>query len=146
MHFLALRKQYTEPFLSLLTFEHTSPVLLLVPRLISGGCNITGLQNQLKLTGRSLNCWVFCTQAQALLGNIRVVVVYKSVPWSNQLYGKTSQTLVLLSVCVFFGKISHCDNNKNLRSFGIFLRRVIFFKMLKFWKNLPNFGNHKIEK
>jgi hypothetical protein len=35
-----------------------------------------------------------------------------------------------LAVCVLFGKFSHHDNNKNLRSFGIFLRRVIFLKML----------------
>jgi hypothetical protein len=41
----------------------------------------------------------------------------------------------------FFWQISHCDNNKNLRSFGIFFEKSNFFlnagileKFAKLWK------------
>jgi hypothetical protein len=73
-----------------------------------------------------------------------VVVAYKSVSWSNQLYDKTSQTLVLLSVCVFFGKFSHCDNNKNLRSFGIFFEKSNFFLNAKILENFAKLWEPQI--
>jgi len=130
-----------EPFLSLSTLNIPAQSCYWFQCWYLVGVILQGCKTSTNWLGEASIVGFSCTQAQAPLGNIRVVVVYKSVPWSNQLYGKISQTLVLLSVCVLFGKFSHCDNNKSLRSFGIFQKKSNFFlnakileKFAKLWK------------